>query len=141
MKKALLLVTSCLQDNFRADPTTFSNVKPYMGSLQGSAPHPPLDAFPQRGYLASPFGLDYHHRAYLSNPALDNTLPGPKKLPEEEVSFRLLCTNDKVGSIIGKSGSIVQSLRSETGAGIKVVDAVNDSDDRIILISAYEVCL
>ncbi|XP_020582569.1 KH domain-containing protein HEN4-like isoform X2 [Phalaenopsis equestris] len=138
VKKALLAVSSCLQDNIRADATTFSTPKPYTGSLQGPIPHAPLDSFPQRGYLVSPHGFDYQHKAYSSNPTLDNNLSGLRKLPEEEISFRLLCTNDKVGSVIGKSGAIVRSLQNETGAAIKVIDAVGDSDDRIILISAHE---
>ncbi|XP_028551642.1 KH domain-containing protein HEN4 isoform X2 [Dendrobium catenatum] len=138
VKKALLSVASCLQGNNKVDPTTFSTPKPYKGSLQGPVPSAPLDAFPQRGYSVSSHGLDYNHRAYSSNPPLDTILSGQRKLPEEEVAFRLLCTNDKVATIIGKSGAIVQCLQSETGAVIMVVDAVGDSDDRIILISACE---
>lgn len=138
VKKALLSVASCLQDNIRVDPTTFFSVKPPMGSLQGSITHAPLDTYPQRGYLLSPHGTDNHHRAYSSNLPLDNIPFGHRKLPEEEVSFRMLCTNDKVGNIIGKSGVIVQSLRSLTGAAIKIMDAVSDFDDRIILITAHE---
>lgn len=54
--------------------------------------------------------------------------------------FRMLCSNDRVGSIIGKGGIIIRTLQSETGAAIKVVDAISDSDERIIVISAREVC-
>ncbi|KAK9281134.1 hypothetical protein L1049_004027 [Liquidambar formosana] len=57
---------------------------------------------------------------------------------EEEVVFKLLCQLDKVGSLIGKGGSIIRSLQNETGASIKIVDAAPDSDERVVLISARE---
>lgn len=59
---------------------------------------------------------------------------------EEDVVFRLLCHFDKVGSLIGKGGSVIRALQSETGASIKVVDAAVDSDERIVVISAREAC-
>ncbi|KAK8967082.1 KH domain-containing protein [Platanthera guangdongensis] len=136
VKKALISVASCLQDNIRADPPTFSTIKPYLGSLP--APYPPVDAYPQRGYLPSPHGPDFHHRAYSSNPPLDNIISPHWKLPEEEVAFRMLCSNDRVGSIIGKSCVIIRSLQSETGAAIKIIDAASDFDDIIIMITALE---
>lgn len=136
VKKALISVASCLQDNIRADSPTFLTIKPYLGSLP--APYPPVDAYPQRGYLPSPHGPDYHHRAYSSNPPLDNIISPRWKLPEEAVVFRMLCSNDKVGTIIGKFGVIIRSLQSETGAAIRIIDAASDFDDKIILIAALE---
>lgn len=58
---------------------------------------------------------------------------------ENELVFRLLCPSDKIGSVIGKGGSIIHSLRKETGARIKIADAVPGSDERVIIVSALEV--
>lgn len=58
---------------------------------------------------------------------------------EEEVVFKLLCHHDKVGSLIGKGGSVVRALQNETGASIQIVEAGPDSDERIVVISAREV--
>ena len=58
---------------------------------------------------------------------------------ENELVFRLLCPSDKIGSVIGKGGSIIHNLRKETGARIKIADAVPGSDERVIIVSALEV--
>lgn len=57
---------------------------------------------------------------------------------EEDVVFRLLCQPDKVGSLIGKGGTVVRALQNETGASIKIVDTP-DLDERLVVISAREV--
>lgn len=63
---------------------------------------------------------------------------GHRTVIEEEVVFKLLCQVDKVGSLIGKGGSIIRHLQNETGAFIKIVDAPPDSEERVVLISAQE---
>eukprot|EP00976_Prorocentrum_cordatum_P068532 1179183-Prorocentrum_minimum.AAC.9 len=52
--------------------------------------------------------------------------------------FRLLVESKKVGSVIGKAGSVIKSLREETGAKIKVLDAVMGCDERVIMISGVD---
>lgn len=68
------------------------------------------------------YGPDHHHRMGM----------------EEEVVFRLLCQVDKVGSLIGKGGSIRRALQAETGASIKIADSPPESDERVVVISARE---
>ncbi|XP_073281682.1 RNA-binding KH domain-containing protein RCF3-like isoform X2 [Primulina huaijiensis] len=63
------------------------------------------------------------------------SIPGRMNLPPEILSFRLLCSGEKVGGVIGKGGSIVKTVQHETGCEIKVLDGVGDSEDRIIVIS------
>lgn len=58
---------------------------------------------------------------------------------ENELVFRLLCPSDKIGSVIGKGGSIIHNLRKDTGARIKIANAVPGSDERVIIVSALEV--
>ncbi|GFP85307.1 kh domain-containing protein at4g18375 [Phtheirospermum japonicum] len=48
--------------------------------------------------------------------------------------YRILCHSDKIGSVIGKGGSIVKALRDETQARITVSDSVPGSDERVITI-------
>ncbi|XAR51542.1 hypothetical protein NMG60_11006196 [Bertholletia excelsa] len=48
--------------------------------------------------------------------------------------YRILCHSRKIGSVIGKGGSIVKSLREETQAKITVADSVPGSDERVIII-------
>lgn len=70
----------------------------------------------------------------------ENVSAGQRKFLEEEIVFRLLCSNDKVGSLIGKGGAIVRGLQNETGTSIKVQEAVPDSEERVVVISAVEAC-
>ncbi|MCD7447950.1 hypothetical protein HAX54_036769, partial [Datura stramonium] len=60
------------------------------------------------------------------------------KKPEEEVVFRILCTKDKVGAIIGKGGAIVRALQNDSGASIAVGPNVAECNERMITISAFE---
>ncbi|XP_008799477.3 KH domain-containing protein HEN4 isoform X2 [Phoenix dactylifera] len=138
VKKALLSVSRCLQDNPRTEPTNFSIPKPYGPNSHGAGPPTVMDPYAQRSLLPSQHVPEYHSRGYSSNPGMDNIAPGHRKVPEEDVMFRILCSNDKVGSIIGKGGVIIRALQSETGATIKIVDPVPDSDEKAIVISARE---
>ncbi|KAH7296101.1 hypothetical protein KP509_26G008900 [Ceratopteris richardii] len=57
---------------------------------------------------------------------------------EEHLTIRILCPNTRIGSIIGKGGSIIKRMREETGAKIKVEEEVPDCDERIIRVSSSE---
>ena len=58
-------------------------------------------------------------------------------LPEDMV-YRILCPAPKIGSVIGKGGSIIKTLRQESGAKIKIADAIPGVDERVIIISSAE---
>ncbi|KAF0923230.1 hypothetical protein E2562_003439 [Oryza meyeriana var. granulata] len=77
---------------------------------------------------------DYHARNYSNNMAA----PGPRFFVEQEIVFRMICLNEMVGSIIGKGGSTIRALQSETGASIKIIEPNSDSEERVIVISAHE---
>ena len=42
----------------------------------------------------------------------------------------------QVGGVIGKAGVIVKQVRDETGARIRVVEGLPNSEERVIVISA-----
>nr|XP_010927252.1 KH domain-containing protein HEN4 [Elaeis guineensis] len=138
VKKALLSVSRCLQDNPRTESTNFTIPKPFGPTSHGAGPPTMMDPYAQRSLLPNQHVPDYHSRGYSSNPGMDNFVPGHRKVLEEDVMFRILCSNDKVGSIIGKAGVIIRGLQSETGATIKIVDPIPDSDEKVIVISARE---
>ena len=58
---------------------------------------------------------------------------------EGELVIRILCPNDKIGSMIGKGGSIIRKMREDTGAAIKVAEAIPNADERVIEIRSTEV--
>ncbi|KAI3762562.1 hypothetical protein L1987_52994 [Smallanthus sonchifolius] len=51
------------------------------------------------------------------------------------LTYRLICSDEKVGGVIGKGGTIVKALKHETGCDIKVLEKMAESDDRVIVIS------
>lgn len=78
--------------------------------------------------------------AHLSIPPLipkfhESGVPGRLKPLQELLTFRILCHDERVGGVIGKGGAIIKTLQQETGCEIKVLEAVSDTDDRIIVVS------
>lgn len=56
----------------------------------------------------------------------------------ELVVYRILCPDGVIGSVIGKSGNVINTLRQETHARIKVVDPFPGANERVITIYCYE---
>ncbi|KAL6587910.1 hypothetical protein OROMI_000888 [Orobanche minor] len=57
-----------------------------------------------------------------------------ENLRSSDTVYRIICQSDKIGTVIGKGGSIVKSLREETQANITVSNSVPGSDVRVITI-------
>ncbi|KAA8519470.1 hypothetical protein F0562_013726 [Nyssa sinensis] len=56
---------------------------------------------------------------------------------DELIVYRILCPDGFIGSVIGKSGKVINSIRQETKAKVKVVDPFPGSKDRVITIYCY----
>ncbi|KAK9088390.1 hypothetical protein Scep_027472 [Stephania cephalantha] len=56
---------------------------------------------------------------------------------QQLIVYRILCPDSVIGSVIGKSGKVINSIRQETRAKIKVVDPFPASKDRVILIYCH----
>ncbi|RAL53534.1 hypothetical protein DM860_015571 [Cuscuta australis] len=69
------------------------------------------------------------------NPDCDAGFPGQANPPQDALTFRLLCPDERVGGIIGKGGSIIKTIQHETGCEIQILEGVTKSEDRIIAIS------
>ncbi|KAB2610964.1 KH domain-containing protein [Pyrus ussuriensis x Pyrus communis] len=131
VKKALLSVSGCLQDNPKVDVANSGATKILGGSSHGTGIIVQVDPIAHWGFGPGFNASDYHSRNYSSN-------PGPENIGSEEVVFKLLCHVDKVGSLIGKGGSVIRTMQNETGASFKIADCAPDSDERVIIISAQE---
>lgn len=55
-------------------------------------------------------------------------------LQASDTVYRILCPGSKIGGVIGKGGSIINALRDETRAKIRVVDGIPGADERVIII-------
>jgi poly(rC)-binding protein 2/3/4 len=56
---------------------------------------------------------------------------------DELIVYRILCPDGFIGSVIGKSGKVINSIRQETKARVKVVDPFPGAKDRVITIYCY----
>jgi poly(rC)-binding protein 2/3/4 len=65
---------------------------------------------------------------------------GPRdELASKEFSLRMVCPTANIGALIGKGGTIINQIRQESGATIKVDSSASEGDDCLITISAKEV--
>lgn len=85
----------------------------------------------QGGYSSREIGGGHFVPRDLPLPVMSATLP-------DDVVFRILCPAPKIGSVIGKGGSIIKTLRQDSGAKIKIADAIPGVDERVIIISAMD---
>ncbi|XP_057762136.1 KH domain-containing protein HEN4 isoform X1 [Arachis stenosperma] len=142
VKKALISVSYCLQDcpplNKVSQPVATSTVS----SSDTLSLDPNADLFPHlNSWLLSMEGLsiydsyDASKRTTKSNGASSHET----KVTEREIVFRLLCSNNVAGSVIGKKGAIVRNLESKTGASIIFAAPLSEFAERIVTISAIEV--
>lgn len=56
----------------------------------------------------------------------------------KDCSFRVLVKSSRVGSIIGRAGSVIKQLSEETGARIRILDAVPGAEERVVQITSEE---
>lgn len=68
-------------------------------------------------------------RRTTSNSELSQPAP-----TSNDTEYRILCPASKIGSVIGKGGSIIKALRLECRSKIKVEDPVPGSDERVVYI-------
>ena len=64
--------------------------------------------------------------------------------PEATLLFKVLCPSQSIGSIIGKSGSVITEINQKTGAKVRVSQAEEffpETNDRIILISGTKAAI
>ena len=55
-----------------------------------------------------------------------------------ETIYRILCPVKKIGSVLGRGGDIVKTLREETKSKIRVADSIPGADERVIIIFNYQ---
>ncbi|XP_024531470.1 KH domain-containing protein HEN4 isoform X1 [Selaginella moellendorffii] len=160
VKKALTTISTRLYDNPPRDkPPQAGHLGPFQEStiLPGTL-LPPGAFFPQGNASIAPGQLGGHlvgiapHLGGLGGSTwsygasafpLAHGLPGGGRVKDEpvegEFAVRLLCPNEKIGSVIGKGGMIIRSIREETCARIKIADAVANAEERVIHITSNEV--
>ncbi|KAL0332088.1 UNVERIFIED_CONTAM: KH domain-containing protein HEN4 [Sesamum calycinum] len=137
VKKALYQIASRLHDNpsrsqhllSSSVPTVFTSGSSVLGAAAGA---PIMGLTP----LIGPYGgykgesADWPRSLY-SAPRSDTS--------SKDFSLRLVCPTANIGGVIGKGGMIINQIRQDSGAVIKVDSSAAEGDDCVISISAKEV--
>lgn len=142
MKKAFIAVSSCLQDQsfLESEPTFLNRFSEFSSSGASHDSESNAEIFPNLSLLLS-------QTSFKNNASVDSSMADASgvstqddaKGTQQEVVFRLLCSNDTAGSVIGRKGSIVRALENETGADIRFAAPKTSSGERVVTISAFEV--
>ncbi|KAJ1391951.1 K-like proteiny domain [Sesbania bispinosa] len=138
IRKALQSVTQQLLENPPRDHESLSI------NFSGASSHsfgqfaPPNRSFAAKGapFAAGPNDISVFHSAPpLISKFHEGAIHGRVRPSQEMLTFRLLCPAEKVGNLIGKGGAIIKTVQQETASEIKVLDAIPDSEDCVIVIS------
>ncbi|OWM74760.1 hypothetical protein CDL15_Pgr004527 [Punica granatum] len=137
VKKALFQIASRLHDNPSRSQHLLTSAAPNVFS-SGSSLMAPSGGAPIVGMapLISPYGGykgetgDWSRSLYAAPRDEETT---------KEFSLRLVCPVANIGGVIGKGGLIINQIRQESGAAIKVDSSTTEGDDCLINISAREV--
>lgn len=149
-KRALYEVSTLLHQNPRKDKPPLGLAIPFGGQgfhLRG-APNmfPPGNPIwpnrePSHGMPPMPWIGEYeNHSSGYGRGGFDGDPAGHGVEASAEFFIKILCSAGKIGGVIGKGGFNVKQLQEETGANIHVQDASTDSEERVIRVSAFEVC-
>ncbi|GMI88333.1 HUA ENHANCER 4 [Hibiscus trionum] len=68
----------------------------------------------------------------------ENASPLDTKTLQQEVVFKILCLNDRVGGVIGKGGANIKALQSDSGATVTIGATITDCDERLVTVTASE---
>ncbi|KAK3409213.1 hypothetical protein EUGRSUZ_J01359 [Eucalyptus grandis] len=137
VRKALHQIASRLHDNPSRSQHLLTSAVPNMYSTGGSLIAPTAGA-PIVGVapLLGPYGGykgdtgDWSRSLYSAS--RDDASP-------KEFTLRLVCPIGNIGGVIGKGGTIINQIRQESGAAIKVDSSATEGDDCLITISAKEI--
>lgn len=137
VRKALYQIACRLHDNPSRSQHLLASAAPPSayasgGSLISSAGGAPIVSFaplvgPYGGYKSE--SGDWPRSVY-SGRKDDSSL--------KEFSIRLVCPTSNVGGVIGKGGAIINQIRQETRANIKVDSSASEGDNTLITISSKE---
>lgn len=134
--KALYQVASRLHDNPSRTQHLLSSsasLYPSGNSVLGASAGAPIMGLTQ---LVGPYGgykgeSGDWPRSIYSAPRNESS--------SKEFSLRLVCPTANIGGVIGKGGTIINQIRQDSQASIKVDSSASEGDDCVILIIAKEV--
>ncbi|KFK28132.1 hypothetical protein AALP_AA8G476500 [Arabis alpina] len=87
--------------------------------------------------------LDTHPHSITTSASMTNAATMKPPLSEveagnQEVVFKILCSIENAGGVIGTGGKVIRTIHSETGAFINVGNTHADCEERLIAVTAPE---
>ncbi|XP_022990045.1 KH domain-containing protein HEN4-like [Cucurbita maxima] len=136
VKKALYQIASRLHDNPSRSQHLLASAIPGVYASGGSILAPTHGA-PIMGLapLVGPYGGYKGDSGNWSRSLY--SAPREELSSAKEFSLRLVCPSENIGGVIGKGGAVINQIRQETKAAIKV-DSSTEGDDSLINISSKE---
>ncbi|XP_031108293.1 KH domain-containing protein At4g18375-like [Ipomoea triloba] len=136
VRKALFQIATCLHNNPSRSQHLLGSAAPTVypsgGSLIGATPGAPIMGLAP---LVGPYGSYKGDGGEWSR----SLYSAPRdEASSKEFSLRLICPNANIGGVIGKGGVIINQIRQESRASIKVDSSSAEGDDCLIIISAKE---
>ncbi|KAJ1377414.1 K-like proteiny domain [Sesbania bispinosa] len=136
VKKALYQISSRLHDNPSRSQHLLTSSVPGVyhtgGSLMGpTAGAPIMGITPLVGAYGGYKGDAGDWSRSLYSAARDET-------SSKDFSVRLVCPTGNIGGVIGKGGAIINQIRQDSGATIKVDSSATEKDECLITISTKE---
>ncbi|KAK3211135.1 hypothetical protein Dsin_015841 [Dipteronia sinensis] len=141
VKKALIAVTSCLQDCPPVGNDLGLSSGPVEMVRRGDSPDPHRELFADLYSFLPPStenSVNSVSKIHSSSTYVDRESSLDTKGTKQEVAFRLICSNNAAGGIIGKKGAIVRDLENQSGALIKFAAPLTGSSERVVTVSALE---
>ncbi|KAH9625974.1 hypothetical protein KSS87_022374 [Heliosperma pusillum] len=143
VKRAIKSVSQQMIENSNADHDSVPSNSSGPATHSRSHPVSRLDSQSSRPlpFRGVPLGSGFRDNADLrsNGPPLplrfhEHIMPNQIDVPAA-VTFRLLCPDEKVGIIIGKGGSIVKTIKHETGCEINVLEGIPEEEERVVVVS------
>ncbi|KAI5386100.1 hypothetical protein KIW84_072610 [Lathyrus oleraceus] len=148
VKKALIAVAGRLQDSPPPDRTKMMGARPNEVSQHetSAVPHegltePNMDCHLQKTSALSTSPIrsnDSASKVHPSSAEANRVSALDPEVLQQEVTFRILCSRDRIDNVIGKGESTLKTLQNEIGATISVGPPVFECEDRLITITALE---
>lgn len=133
VKKALIQVASQIHDNPSRSQHLLASAVPGVYAAGGPGGGAPIVG-------VAPFVGGYGGYKGDTGDWSRSLYPAPRdEASLREFSVRFVCPIGNIGGVIGKGGAIINQIRQDSGATIKVDSSATEGDDCLIIISTKEV--
>ncbi|KAK8708912.1 hypothetical protein V6N13_059947 [Hibiscus sabdariffa] len=82
--------------------------------------------------------LSYVTKGHPLSLKSENASTLDRKTLQQEVVFKILCLNERVGGVIGKGGATIKALQNDSGETVAIGTTFTNCDERLVTVTASE---